>query len=138
MAPMTGHDKFAQWLSSARSNLRLLQLFGKSLRVTGIANGDRGNRIPTLGNTEQFAGFVDVEPSHLMNDETARGGLHCQLRVGRAEIVESDAIGRVVVLKVPARDRDDEHGSVFGPCGVHVHQNGEHFRIVFVVVLRSD
>jgi hypothetical protein len=36
-----------------------------------MADGNGGDGVPTIGNPEDFAGFVVVETRHLMNEQTA-------------------------------------------------------------------
>src|ERR1700758_395523 len=102
MPPGAAHDKFADWLTCPRRQLRLAKIFGKSLRIARITNGDGRNGIPAVWNTESLARFVVREAGHLVNEQAPRGGLGSQLRVGGTDVVYGHRIWRAIVSEVPA------------------------------------
>src|SRR5580704_16994051 len=77
-----------------------------------------------------------VKARHLVNGETARRGFHAEQGAGGASVVESVAV-KLAVLKVAARDRDNEHGGLFGPRDIKLHENADSLPEVLRVVRRS-
>src|SRR2546425_9797702 len=117
MTPAAAHHKFAERFTRPRSQLRLSQLFRKTLRVAGVANGYGGNGLPALRNPEELTRFVMMEARHLMNDEAARGRFHSQLCISSADVVLSDGVLRAIVFEGLARNGNRKYGGLVGPCG---------------------
>ena len=61
MAPLAGHDKFAQRFAGARSRFAILVRLRQRERISGIPDGQSGDGVPSLGNAEHLASFRGVE-----------------------------------------------------------------------------
>src|SRR5580698_10262271 len=93
MAPVAGHDEISELFAVSRGEFALLELVGQGMGVSGVADRHSGHGLPVIGNVEDLARFVGVEPGHLMNVQSIGDRLKAKLRAGAADVVKGVRVG---------------------------------------------
>src|SRR6266446_5597455 len=78
MPPAARHDKFAEGLACAGSQLLFTKRVRQGRRVTRIADGHGRDRFAAGRDGKHLARFLRIEAGHLMNDKTASRGLNAE------------------------------------------------------------
>src|SRR6266704_151193 len=134
MTPLSAHDKFADGFSYTRSGFAVAVGLGQGSRVAGIAHCERCDRIPARRNFKNLARGVRIESGHLVNQNPARSGFWGEVRHGRAGVVMSIPIWRIVLGECQLRYREAENVRVLGPVDVKFHERLQRLCEVFAVV----
>jgi len=137
MAPFASHDKVGERLADTGSEFSFFEFVGQGIWVARIANRDGGDGLPVVGNVEDFARLVGVEPRHLMNVEPIGDRLEAELSAGAPDIVKGMCV-RFAFLISDLRDGNRQHGRVLGPALIELNHRAQNLVEVFFVVLRGD
>jgi hypothetical protein len=91
--------------------------------VTWIPKGHGSDGFPILRNRKDPVRFLDIEASHLVDEQSTRVGFKSQLSGGTANVVKSVPIRFAVASHYTVGDRQSEHWGLASPMRIEFNQN---------------
>jgi haloacetate dehalogenase len=124
LAPLAGENEGGNWLALAFAGFGVAQAsLGQLQGVARIAQRDARDGFEVFGDAEDFARLVRNDSGHLVDLQAKRRCFEREICGGLANVVKRVAILRAVVRHFMRGHADRNHGRIFRPGLVELHES---------------